>query len=49
MPFQKFTKKVKGKTKYWIKNIQTGKVTCYKSDSKRSTGIAMKYKYAGGR
>lgn len=43
MPYNKFTKKVKGVKKYCIKNKSTGKVTCYGSKAKRKTGIRMKH------
>ncbi|MBC8181495.1 hypothetical protein H8E88_10270 [candidate division KSB1 bacterium] len=48
MPYQKFTKIIKGKKNFCIKNKQTGKVTCYDSEKKRETGIRMKEAFKHG-
>ena len=48
MPYKKFTKKVKGKTKYCTKHKTKGTVVCYSSKSKRKTGIKMHHAYAKG-
>ena len=48
MPYEKFTKIVKGKKKYCLKNKVTGNVTCYSSEEKRNTGIRMKEAFAHG-
>jgi len=41
MPYIKFTKKVKGKKKWCIKNKETGKVYCSDSKEKREKMIRM--------
>jgi len=48
MPYKKFSKKVKGKKKYCLKNKETGAVTCYDSEKKRKIGIKMKEAFAHG-
>ena len=48
MPYKKFTKKVKKKKKYCVRNVETGKVTCYSSEKKRKTGIRMKEAFHHG-
>ena len=48
MPYSKFTKIVNGKKKYCIRNLRTGKITCYDSPEKRETGIRMKEAFAHG-
>lgn len=48
MPYRKFTKKVKGKKKWCIQNLDTKKVTCYGSEAKRKTGIRMKHAFKKG-
>lgn len=42
MPYSKFTKVVDKTTKYCIKNINTGKATCFGSKKKRATGIRIR-------
>ena len=44
MPYKQFQK---GK-KYCLKNIKTGKVTCYSSAKKRSTGVKMREAFSHG-
>jgi len=44
MPYKKFKKG----GKFCIKNLRTGKVTCYGSEKKRKTGIKMREAFAHG-
>ena len=44
MPYKQF---MKG-GRYCIKNLETGKVTCYASRQKRKTGIRLKHAFAHG-
>jgi len=46
MPYKKYTKTVKGKKKYCIKNKNTGKETCFCSEEKRNNGIRIREAYA---
>jgi hypothetical protein len=46
MPYDLFTKVVKGKKKYCTKHKKTGKVVCYNSEEKRKTGIKMHHMFA---
>lgn len=48
MPYQKFTKTVKGKKKYCTRNKNTGKVRCFSSKGKRKTMIKMAHAYDSG-
>ncbi len=48
MPYKEFEKVIDGQKRYCIKNIRTGKVTCYYSSEKREIGIKMKEAFAHG-
>jgi len=48
MPYQKYTKTIKGKKKFCIRNKQTGQETCYDSEKKRNTGIKIKEAFKHG-
>lgn len=48
MPYEKFNKQVMGNKKYCIKNLDTGKETCFSSKKKRKTGIRIREAFAHG-
>jgi hypothetical protein len=48
MPYKQFDKKVDGIVKSCIKNINTGKITCFGSKEKRKTGIRMREAFSHG-
>lgn len=48
MPYRQFEKIIDGEKRYCIKNIRTGKVTCYYSPGNRETGIRIKEAFAHG-
>ncbi len=45
MPYELFTKMVKGKKKYCTRNKETGAVRHYDSAAKRKTGMRMAHAY----
>jgi len=48
MPYEKFTKTVKGEKKWCTRNKETGKVVCYDNPTKRLHGTQMRYATEGG-
>jgi len=48
MPYKKFTKFVKGKKKWCIRNKRTGQVVCYRSKEVREKGIRMREAFKHG-
>lgn len=48
MPYDLFTKVIKGQKKYCMRTKSTGKVYCYKSKSDRATGMKMHHAFDSG-
>lgn len=46
MPYDRFTRKEKGKTRWCARNKQTGKVVCYSSKAKRERGLGIRESFA---